>query len=132
MRKKKRNMNEPIISPFTIYLIDEIDGLAHLCFVMAIVAGFMTILCSAVRFGSDWERGEREHCEKLMKKWFIAFIVFALGATFLPSQETSYKMLAANYITPANIEKGTDTVKSSMDYLADTIIRIEKEGKRSE
>lgn len=125
-------MNEPIISPLTIYVIDELDGLARLCFIMAIVAGFMTIVCSIVHIDSDWESGTRERYGKLMKRWFIAFVIFALGATFLPSQETSYKMLAANYITPANIEKGTDAVKSSMDYLADTIIRIEKEGKRSE
>lgn len=123
-------MNEPIISPWLIYLIDTLDGLVHVCFCMSIVAGGIAALYFLENTDDFVGRETREHYRKLMKKWFAASVVLALGVILLPSQETSYKMLAANCITPANIEKGTDAVKSSMNYLAETIIRIEKEGKK--
>lgn len=121
-------MNEPIISPWIIYLIDTLNGLVKACLCLLIIAGFVSAVCFLESTDDNVGREEREYCRKLAKKWFAAFVVFALGVILLPSQETSYKMLAANCITPSNIEKGTDAIKGSMDYLTDMIIRIKKRG----
>ena len=51
---------------------------------------------------------------------FLSFLVL-LGLIFIPTEETMYQMLVANYVTDKNIETATDVIKDSVDYIFEKI-----------
>lgn len=121
-------MNEPIISPWIIYVISTFTGIRILFTLIAIICGIISV--NSWVDSSDEFAGEktRKHHRKIATRFLIAFFCSILAIVLIPSKETAYEMLAARFITPSNIEKGTEVIKSSADYLADTIIRIQKGG----
>lgn len=72
-------------------------------------------------------RNERE-AEKYLKnlKKLIPFLVATLiGAIFLPSEKTMYRMLVAHYVTKQNVNITVEKI----DQLADKLIEAIKESK---
>ena len=54
---------------------------------------------------------------KWRKRTAITLVISILGLTFIPTKETMYKMLVANFVTYENVETATDAIKDSVDYI---------------
>lgn len=47
----------------------------------------------------------------------------------IPSEETMYKMLVAQYVTYENVDKATESIKEGVDYI---FKKLDKEDKKDE
>lgn len=56
----------------------------------------------------------------------IIILVSIVLVIAIPSQDTMYKMLAANYLTPANIESVGESVDKIADKVVEKINNIQK------
>lgn len=50
-----------------------------------------------------------------------------IGAVFLPSEDTCYKMLAADMFTQDNINNATEYVTDVIDYAVDKVKEMDRE-----
>ena len=123
---------DPIISPWIFYIINVVSGLQSV-----FVAGttiLIVILCwYFFKYTDEFEEDKvRVSAGKKMKKFAIALAILGTVSVFIPSEQTMYKMLIANYVTPNNIEYIHETVKGDMNdalnAIADKMIEIQKEG----
>ena len=115
------SMTEPIISPWLIYAIDilnSISGAATFVCVASVVVFFILLMISG--------NGRFDSCDefihainRLCKRAIIVFLSAFLVATIVPDKQTSYEMLAAAYVTPANVERAADII----DRFADRILK---------
>lgn len=114
-------MNQ-IISPGVFYLIDVVRKFDTVIMTVLILLGILIVLRVLFWF-EDWPYNEDEKRKffKTTSKMIIAGCVIALVHTAIPSKETMYTMLVANYVTYDNVEKATDVIKNSVDYIFDKI-----------
>lgn len=108
---------KPIISPWTFYWIDVFVNIDCLFAIILFFGGILLgicILCLPILVDMFDEKAP-----KFLKKVTIAFVVFAIVGTFIPSKETMYTMLVAQNVTVENIEIATDVIKDSVDYIFD-------------
>ena len=124
-------INDPIISPWMIYLIDTVDPLRRAACPLAIIAILISIILfieSILIYGED----ETIKLSNLAKRFVWGGIMCGLIATFVPASNTIYKMIAASYITPANIqatgELADKAVDKVIDKIADAIQKFESGG----
>ena len=113
---------EPIISPWTIYLINLTYNISQL------LLG-ITVICSALSFGAilvtilsdDEYEAEEKLCNKCTKflKYGIPTIFIAITInTFIPSRDTMIAMVVSNYITPDNLHGANEAIKANLqDYI---------------
>lgn len=126
-------MSEPIVSPWIFYTMDVLVSLHYFLFVTIIVLavpfflGLCAYLSSIVDDDVDDETLEIHRC---VRKIFFTLgaIISVLVVLFIaiPSQDTMYKMLAANYLTPANIESVGESVDKIADRVVEKINNIQK------
>lgn len=124
-------MNEPIISPWLIYLID----IARPVTAVAFVFGALSLLASAACFiaiADLTDDAEKVASFGTSKKLFIAGCTFALIWVLIPSQSTIYKMIAASYVTPANIQTAGELADKAVDKVIDKIADAIQKFERSE
>lgn len=126
-------MNEPIVSPWIFYMVDVLVSLHYFLFAIIIVLAvpFFLALCAYLSSVADDDVDD----ETLEIFRCVRKISFTLGAIIsvsvvlviaIPSQETMYKMLAANYLTPANIESVGESVDKIADKVVEKINNIQK------
>lgn len=127
-------MNTPIIDPGWFYLIGVCDVLKSLSKFLLIVSALALAVTLVVWAIGIWEENwyekddEYKFSAKLTKIFTPLSIVFMLLCIFIPSKDTLYAMLAAKYITPANIETAADCGENVIDYIVEKIGEItEKE-----
>ena len=108
-------MNEPIISPWLIYLLDVSDAIKFTMLIVAVVSGVIGLfgLCS------------REY-DLSTKRVVIIFIVSCTLAIFVPSERVIYKMIIVSHVTPANIQKAGDSLDTVIDKAIEKIQKIQK------
>lgn len=111
---------KPIISPWVFYWIDVFKNIDCLCDIALLVGGIILGVCILILpiildIFSDYTK----MLFNILKKVAIAFVVFAIVGTFIPSKETMYTMLVAQNVTVENIEIATETIKDSVDYIFD-------------
>lgn len=120
---------KPIISPWMIYFASRVDSLMILagcilvCCVIAICIAFIE---------GDIEHGSVLTYKSFMKKCVIASIISAVVLVITPSTETIYTMMAANEITPDNIQAIGKTGKNVVDYITDQIDKVVNENEDDE
>ena len=126
-------MNEPIISPWLIYLIDITDPLRGAACPLAIIAIFISIILF-IESSRNYDEDEAIKLSNLAKRFVWGGIMCGLIATFIPSSNTIYKMVAASYVTPANIqatgELADKAVDKVIDKIADAIQKFERSEKK--
>ncbi len=130
-------MNEPIISPWLIYLIGlagPVRFFASFCVLLSFGAGVIAFLASHDTYDVKYHP---ENIAALKSVFKISKVVFALSlmiAVFIPSKSTIYKMIAASYVTPANIqatgELADKAVDKVIDKIADAIQKFERSEKK--
>lgn len=110
-------MNDPIISPWLIYLIGRIDLLHNLCYIVGFTAtiSFMIIAILTLASGSE--------ITSFLKKLFCVALILDIFAFFVPSKTEVIAMYAATYITPANVKATGEFVDKSIDNIVEKILK---------
>ena len=122
---------EPIISPWIFYLIEVISNLKVASFVVAAITACIATFSGMRLFIADEEH--KLNFAKHFKISLVICIIVSIVSMLCPSQNTMYKMLISNYVTPNNLEYIHETIKGDMNdalnAIADNIIKVQKEGK---
>lgn len=124
----------PIISPWSIYLINVLSGLKNI-FIAALVAAIFIGIGSAIYFltviadpyyDEDDEKDQNKilNIKKCFKKSVVGLIISALLVVIAPSKDTMYTMLALDNLTTDNIQAIGKTGKDVIDYVSDQIDKI--------
>lgn len=108
-------MNEPIISPWLIYLLDVTDAIKVTMLLIAVVSGVIAIFALCAR-----------DCDLFAKRVVIIFIVSCTLAIFVPSERVIYKMIIVSHVTPANIQKAGDSIDTVIDKAIEKMQKIQK------
>ena len=53
-----------------------------------------------------------------------------LGIIFIPSKETTYKMIVAQYVTPKNVEITTQNAEKLIERISDLVVSKVKEERK--
>lgn len=120
-------MNEPIINPWIFYFIDLSTSIVVASTFLAILSIILTIVCFVV-YNETYNQDTKDKTKKYSKNLGIAFIIFLVLSTFIPSKETCYKMLIASNITKENITTTGEAINEVLDKAVEKIIRIQKGG----
>lgn len=124
-------MNDPIISPWLIYLIDTVEPLINVIIVSALVSISMFILfltANAATYNDD----KIEENSKKAKLFLKVGVICGLLLVFIPRPCTLYKMVVANYVTPANIQATGEFADKTIDKVIDKITNAIQKFERSE
>lgn len=124
----------PIINPWSIYLINVLSGLKNI-FIAAVVAAIFVGIGSAIYFltviadpyyDEDDEKDQNKilNIKKCFKKSVVGLIISALLVVITPSKDTMYTMLALDNLTTDNIQAIGKTGKDVIDYVSDQIDKI--------
>ena len=109
-----------IISPWIFYLINVMQNLSTaLEYLLLILIVWFAFKIIAIL----WEHSFEEFILYAKNVWqtLILICVVSVMMIIIPSEETMYTMLVANYVTYDNVEKATDAIKDSVDYIFDKI-----------
>ncbi|RGH54906.1 hypothetical protein DW846_01540 [Ruminococcus sp. AM36-2AA] len=124
----------PIISPWSIYLINVLSGLKNI-FIVAAAAAILVGIGNAIYFlividspyyNEDDEKDQNKilNIKKCFKKSVVGLIISALLVVIAPSKDTMYTMLALDNLTTDNIQAIGKTGKDVIDYVSDQIDKI--------
>lgn len=114
-----------IISPWVFYWIDvcnSFKSLVFVVFVIAVIAVGISFLCSIDDLATSDEVRMFSKSAKISVTVAAASIVLYI---LLPSEEVSYKMLAANMFTQDNINSATEYVTDVIDYAVDKVKELQ-------
>lgn len=124
-------MNEPIISPWIFYWMDVLTSIknfpqhlvlgALILFLIFVVVVVMTLMGE----GNDEVDAKMARVLSVAKRitigYLTVFAFFTVVSTFIPNQETMYKMLITSQVTPNNVEYLKNEVKATGQGLVDSI-----------
>lgn len=134
---KKRGINkmdEPIISPWLIYLIGSVDGVLAWLIIIGLCSLALAVACFIESATSYYEENEKTEWRRRSKIFLIGSIIFISLFTLIPNSRTLTSMILIQYITPNNIkatnELTSEVVKNGLDYLNDKVIEIIREIKK--
>lgn len=136
-------MGEPIVSPWIFYWIDvlgtikEMFGTTFFLSVFVAIIGAGTWKVMKIEYPNKEEEEENKKLAKSFQKFFkvIGVVVVAVFVVtrFIPSEETMYKMLAAQYITVDNLNTvgavTKETIQGAFDHSVDRLIDVIKTAK---
>ena len=113
----------PIVSPWVFYLINLLSNISNLCFILTFVLSlvFSGLILYQWITRLDLDDEIWESFIKWCKRTAITLVISILGLTLIPTKETMYQMLVANYVTDKNIETAADVIKDSVDYIFEKI-----------
>lgn len=127
-------MDDPIISPWIIYLIDKIDIVAIVFFILWIAGCLGGILCLVEGSSIIYTQEEQKIWNKRARKAFLVSVILFIVAMLMPNSTTLTKMIIAQQITPNNIttakELTTEVMKDTVNFIADKAIEVIKEVKK--
>lgn len=108
-----------IINPWVFYLIDVLSGLNLFLWIIGGVCVVLSFLC--IDLCSSYDEEIEEMAKKCIKISLSVFTCCCIGIVLIPSKETMYQMVVANFVTHENIETATDVIKDSVDYIFEKI-----------
>ena len=106
----------PIISPWTFYLINLVDGASTISFIIFALCFIGAAFTALIYLHSpDCET------EKAVKKWFKRFaigtIISLIMIIVIPGKEICYQMLAAKMVTYENVGLAVGKIKEIALFL---------------
>lgn len=110
----------PIISPWMFYLISVSNAVHSVAFLCAIATVLGTFLFGGMAFDNSNAR-EHSNAVKWAKRFATGLVVSIALCVLIPSEETCYKMLAADMFTQDNINSATEYVTDVIDYAVDKV-----------
>lgn len=127
-------MDDPIISPWIIYLIDKIDIVPIVFFILWIAVCLGGILCLVEGSSIIYTQEEQKIWNKRARKALLVSVILFIVAMLMPNSTTLTKMIIAQQITPNNIttakELTTEVMKDTVNFIADKAIEVIKEVKK--
>lgn len=108
---------EQIINPWIFYLIEISENIKICLGLVLVVLFFITLIRCTM--SSDFE--DDPIYKKKNKRYIIATCIVLATTAIIPSKETMYTMLVSNYVTYDNIEKASNAIKDSVDYIFDKL-----------
>ena len=111
-------MNEPIISPWMIYLIGQADSLSIALFVLSVISATVAISFSIVMC-ADW----RNSLSIILAPWVITFAFF-MAAAITPDSKTLTAMFITSKVTPASLDVGIEAAQALKNELKQDIIEL--------
>ena len=108
----------PIIHPLWFYLIEVGQNVRVPLNTAAWI--MLTIACGSILY--HWISQEKTIIKH--KGLLIGGIALLFASGLVPSQETCYQMMAANIVTPNNIEVVGDTATEIIDYIVDSVDKL--------
>ena len=114
-------MNDPIISPLWFYMVHVVIAFQIILGIIAIPTFiFVIMVVFAVAF--EGEDSKVFQLVKRNKKGIIVFysIIF-FAFMIVPSDQAIYRMMAASYVTPANILEVKDFSVETIKEIAEAI-----------
>lgn len=134
---KKRGINkmdEPIISPWLIYLIGSVDGVLAWVIIIGLCSLALAVACFIESTASYYEEDEKPEWRRRSKIFLIVSIIFISLFPLIPNSRTLASMILAQHLTPNSIkasnELTTEVIKNGVDYFNDKIIEIIREIKK--
>lgn len=134
---KKRGINkmdEPIISPWLIYLIGSVDGVLAWVITIGLCSLALAVACFIESTTSYYEKNEKSKWYRRSKIFMIVSIIFISLFTLIPNSRTLASIILAQHLTPNSIkasnELTTEVIKNGVDYFNDKIIEIIREIKK--
>ena len=124
-------MNDPIISPWFIYLITRIDNIKWFLSMFPLMFLFSVIIIafmkSITREFEDYEEGrERAACyfRKVIKVGLITIPLTIILNLFIPSTKVLATMYVADKLTVSNIQMVGETADKVVDKAVEKIIKV--------
>lgn len=108
-------MNEPIISPWLIYVLDVADAIKSTMLLVAVASGVIGLFALCAK-----------EYDLFAKRVVTIFIVSCTLAIFVPSERVICKMIIVSHVTPANIQKAGDSLDTVIDKAIEKIQKIQK------
>ena len=109
-----------IISPWVFYWISVSNAVRAVAFLCAITTVLGTFLFGGMAFDNSNAR-EHSNTVKWAKRFATGLVVSIALCVLIPSEETCYKMLAANMFTEKNVTAATEYVTDVIDYAVDKV-----------
>ena len=113
---------EPIISPWTIYLINLTHNISQLLLVITTIcaifsaAAMLAIFMCVDDWGPDTELHDK--CTKFLKYSIPTILIATTINTFIPSRDAMIAMIVSSYITPDNLNGANEAIKANLqDYI---------------
>lgn len=116
-------MNDPIISPWLVYLIGRMEILKFVFFAICAIAA-SAVSCSVLSG------------EAIKKKQACIFVISFLVFCAIPEKQELLEMYTVSKVTPANIQAVGESADKAADKVVEKIIRIieaaKKEGEKND
>lgn len=106
-------MDEPIISPWLIYLIGSVDGVLAWVITIGLCSLALAVACFIESSTSYYEENEKTEWRRRSKIFLIGSIIFISLFTLIPNSRTLASLILIQYITPNNI-KATNELTSEV------------------
>lgn len=113
---------EPIISPWTIYLINLTYNISQLLLAISTMCLIFSVAATLILIFSygDYEYEEKlcNKCIKFLKYSIPIMFITATINTFIPSRDVMIAMVVSSYITPDNLYGANEAIKANLqDYI---------------
>lgn len=113
---------EPIISPWTIYLINLTYNISQLLLVISKMCLIFSVAATLILIFSYCDYGYEEKlcnkCIKFLKYSIPIMFITATINTFIPSRDVMIAMVVSSYITPDNLYGANEAIKANLqDYI---------------
>lgn len=110
-------MNDPIISPWLVYLIGQSQTIADfLCIIGTIALIMASIALIVAREELDWPLSSF--------LLLIIPIIVVIAGVLIPSSKTIAAMIVANNVTPNTLKNGIELTETLKDEIKQDIIDI--------
>ena len=121
----------PIISPWVFYVIEVADNILSIVKIVGIITLFVLFPLTTVYAEEKKDSKDFKRIRNLFYATVLVFCISMIMIIFVPSKQTAYTMLIAQYTTTDNIEKVGNNAEKAVQKLADIIIKTANEMERS-
>lgn len=105
-----------IISPWTFYLINLVDGASIISFIIFALC-LISVAVTALFYLNSPDCETEEAIKKWFKRFVIGTIISLIMIIVIPSKETCYQMLAAKMITYENVGLAVEKIEEIALFL---------------
>lgn len=110
----------PVISPWVFYWISISNTVRAVAFLCAIATVLGTLGFGGIAL-DNYNAREHSNAVKWAKRFAVGLVISLVLCVLIPSEETCYKMLAANMFTEKNVTAATEYVTDVIDYAVDKV-----------
>lgn len=114
-----------LINPWIFYLIGVCDSISIVCVIMCAVSVFCALACISIAYNEEefsYTADESKKFKNNSKRFIMLFVVCLLGAIFVPSKDTTTKMLIASQVNETNVERAKEVI----DYIVEKMQEVKR------